>query len=56
MQDTISYSQNIPIKKGDNKMIQKNTVLIKIGKLLLDQGMLTLEEQKTFEQMIQEQL
>lgn len=56
MQDSFQYSRKIPTQEGEKVMIQKNMILIKIGEMLLDQGMLTLEEKKDFDRMVHEQL
>lgn len=53
MQDSDQYSRKATAQKGDKEMIQKNMVLIKIGEILFDQGLLTLEEKKDFERMAQ---
>lgn len=53
MQDSDQYSRKATVQKGDKEMIQKNRVLIKIGEILFDQGLLTLEEKKDFERMAQ---
>lgn len=55
MQDSFQDSRKLPTQEGEKVMIQKNTVLIKIGEMLLHQGMLTLEEKKDFDRMAQEQ-
>lgn len=56
MQDSVQNSRIILTQKGDGEMMQKNKILIKIGEMLLGQGMLTLEEKKDFDRMAQEQL
>lgn len=55
MQDSFQYSRKIPTQE-EKVMTQKNMILIKIGEMLLNQGMLTLEEKKDFDRMVHEQL